>query len=282
MFRNPWTLVIVAMVAAGCNVAKSSDQAEKEALEQRVAELEQRLAETEGETSAEVAQAPAPVAQPAAPPAPIRREPARVVAQPTPAPRVEARPEPEPVVEHAAAPAPVRVAATPAPPLVIEEGTSFDLVLENALSSRTSQAGDKVVARIEHASAPDGALVLPGGSFLEGRVVEARESGRVKGKARLDVAFDRIVVRGQRHAIETTGLSYEADNSHKRDAAIVAGGAAAGAILGKVTGGSAKKGAVLGGAAGGGTVLATKGKEVDVAAGSPASVRVLQQRVITR
>jgi hypothetical protein len=181
-------------------------------------------------------------------------------------------------------PEPVRVAPTPrpAPPIVIESGTSFDLVLENELSSKTSQAGDRVVARIEHAAGPDGTLTLPGGSYLEGRVVEARESGRVKGKARVDVAFDRIVVRGQRYSIETSGLSYEADDSHKRDAAIVAGSAAAGAILGKITGGSAKKGAVVGGAAGGGAVLATKGKEVEVPVGSPASVRVTRERVIGR
>jgi hypothetical protein len=153
-------------------------------------------------------------------------------------------------------------------------------VLETALSSATSVPGDRVVARIVQATDDSGALVLPGGSYLEGRVLDARSSGRVKGKARLEVAFDHIVVRGQRHAIETSGLRIEADDSHKRDAAMVAGGAAAGAILGAVTGGSAKKGAVIGGAAGGGAVLATKGKEVALPAGSPASVRVTQERVI--
>jgi hypothetical protein len=109
-----------------------------------------------------------------------------------------------------------------------------------------------------------------------------RQSGRVNGKARVDVAFDRIVVRGQRYSIETTGLSFAAGDSHKRDAAIVAGSTAAGAILGKITGSSATKGAVLGGVAGGGAVLATKGKEIDLPAGSAASVRVTRERVIER
>ncbi len=277
MSRKRWTLVLLAAVAAGCGMAKTSDQAEKEALERRVAELEQRLAEKA--LPAEAAQAPAP---PAARDT-VRRERPRVVAQPTPAPRVEAAATPEdPVERPARAQGPVTPTPSPAPPLVIAEGTALDLVLENALSSKTSRAGDEVVARIEQATAPDGAVALPGGSYLEGRVVEARESGRVKGKAQVDVAFDRIVVRGQRYSIETTGLSFTADDSHKRDAAIVAGSAAAGALLGKITGGSTKKGAVLGGAAGGGAVLATKGKEIEVPAGSPASVRVIRERVLGR
>ena len=276
MFRKAWTLVMVATFAAGCTVAKSSDQSEKEALECRVAQLEQKLAESQRPLDA-------PEAGRESVPAPVKRELSRPADQPRPTSRTEATLDLEPVVERSAPTSvPVRVAPTPLPvaPLVIAEGTTFDLVLENALSSKTSRPGDRVVARIEQASEPDGTVALPGGSFLEGRVVEARESGRVQGKARVDVAFDRIVVRGQRYSIETTGLSFEADNSHKRDAAIVAGSSAAGAIIGAITGGSAKKGAVIGGAAGGGTVLATRGKEIDLAAGSRASVRVTRERVI--
>jgi hypothetical protein len=45
---------------------------------------------------------------------------------------------------------------------------------------------------------------------------------------------------------------------------------------------SGEQGAALGGAAGGDTVRATKGKEVDLPPGSPASVRVARERVIGR
>lgn len=277
MLRKAGTLAMVAMLAAGCSVAKSSDTAEKEALERRVAELEQKLLAQAPASGG----APAPVAEaaPALPPRPrpVAARPAAAPVEPVAAPAV---PAPLPV---SAPPAPVRPTPLPAPPpLVIAEGTSLDLVLESALSSRTNQAGDRVVARIARAYDGDGNVALPGGSYLEGRVVEVRSSGRVKGKARLDVAFDHIVVRGQRHAIETSGLGFEADESHKRDAAMVAGGAAAGAIIGAITGGNAGKGAVLGGAAGGGAVLATKGKEIDMPAGSAANVRVTQAAVLPR
>jgi hypothetical protein len=275
MPRTPFALFLLAAVTAGCGTAKSSDQAEKEALERRVAELEQRLAERESAVVVAEASAP-PVA-----PAPVRREPVRVAPKRAPEPRVAATPAPEIVAERPS-PQSARVTPTPVPvpPVVIAEGTTLDIVLETPLSSKTSHAGDEVVARIQEATGSDGETALPGGSYLEGRVVSARESGRVKGKAQVDVTFDRIVVRGQRYSIETTVASYTADDSHKRDAAIVAGSAAAGALLGKITGGSAGKGAVLGGAAGGGAVLATKGKEIEVPAGSPASVRVTRQRVL--
>lgn len=59
-----------------------------------------------------------------------------------------------------------------------------------------------------------------------------------------------------------------------RDAKIIGGGAAAGALIGAIAGGGsgAAKGAAIGGAAGGGTVLATKGKEVVFPAGSKLTV----------
>ncbi len=273
MLRKFSSMTMIATLAAGCTVTRSADETEKEALERRVAELEQKLAESTE---------PAPVAtQPEAPPvavAPVRKQPVR-----TPAPRAEAPlPAAVPLVEPtvAATPAPVRPTPPPAPQIVVVSGKTLELTLENALSSKTSAIGDSVVARIESATDGDGAVVLPGGSFLEGRVSDVRESGRVKGKASVNVVFDQIVVRGKRYDIATSGLHFEADDSHKRDAAIVAGSAVAGAILGKVTGGSGKKGAVIGGAAGGGAVLATKGKEIALPSGTRASVRVTQERVL--
>ncbi len=273
MFRKFSSMMMVATLATGCTVAKSADETEKEALERRVAELEQKLAESAQPTRI----APQPEAPPLAV-APVRTRPVEA-----PAPRAEAPvAAPVSVVERAppATPAPVRPTPPPAPPIVVLAGTTLELTLENALSSKTSAIGDRVVARIESATDDDGAVVLPGGSFLEGRVSDVRESGRVKGKASVDVVFDQIVVRGKRYDIATGGPHFEAGDSHKRDAAIVAGSAVAGAILGKVTGGSGKKGAVIGGAAGGGAVLATKGKEIELPAGSRASVRVTQERVL--
>ena len=158
----------------------------------------------------------------------------------------------------------------------IPAGTQLFLVLETPVSSVASHPGDRVEARVERATSEDGRVLLPGGTVLKGHVLDAHPSGRVSGKGRVIVAFDQIVVRGRTQKLDTTEIEAVADDSHERDAAIIGGGTAAGAIIGGITGGGkgAGKGAIIGGAAGAGAVLATKGKEIELPAGSRWTVRV--------
>jgi type IV secretory pathway VirB10-like protein len=160
--------------------------------------------------------------------------------------------------------------------LTLAAGTELQLVLESALSSATSHVGAPVTARVARATAPDGRIVLPGGTVLKGRVYRADAAGRVKGKSRLAVDFDRIVVRGVEHRLDTTAIEVEGPDSHGRDAAIVGGSTVGGAIIGGILGGGsgAKKGAVVGVLGGTGAVLATRGKDVEIPAGSNWTVRV--------
>ena len=64
--------------------------------------------------------------------------------------------------------------------------------------------------------------------------------------------------------------SFEAESTKGRDAAVIGGAAGVGAAIGAIAGGKkgAATGAAVGGGAGTGTVLATKGKEVDLPAES--------------
>ena len=158
----------------------------------------------------------------------------------------------------------------------IPAGTELQLVLESGLSSATSQKGDPVTARVARASGPDGNVLLPGGTVLKGHVFRADQAGRVSGKARLAVDFDRIVIRGEEHRLDTTAIDVEGPDSHGRDAAIIGGSTVGGAIVGAIMGGGngAKKGAVVGAIGGTGAVLATRGREVEIPAGSHWTVRV--------
>jgi hypothetical protein len=158
---------------------------------------------------------------------------------------------------------------------VVPANTQLTLRLEKAVSSRTSSPGDRVTARVERAVSDDGTVVLPGGTVLHGRVTEADSAGRVKGRARVAVSFDRIVVRGRSHPLEATVISATAADSHSRDAKVIGGSAVAGAIIGGLKGGKsgAAKGAVIGAGAGTGAVLVTKGQEVEMPAGSSWVVR---------
>jgi hypothetical protein len=133
-----------------------------------------------------------------------------------------------------------------------------------------------VTARVARATAPDGRIVLPGGTVLKGRVSRADAAGRVSGKSRLAVDFDRIVIRGVEHKLDTTAIDVAGPDSHGRDAAIIGGSTVGGAIVGGILGGGggAKKGAIVGVLGGTGAVLATRGKDVEIPAGSNWTVRV--------
>ena len=75
-------------------------------------------------------------------------------------------------------------------------------------------------------------------------------------------------------------ISAIAPDSQSRDAKVVGGSAVAGAIIGGITGGKsgAAKGAVIGAGAGTGAVLVTKGKEIEMPAGSRWTVRTRNGR----
>jgi len=163
--------------------------------------------------------------------------------------------------------------------LTIPAGTELQLVLESGLSSATSRVGDPVTARVARATSPDGRVLLPGGTILKGRVYRAEAAGRVSGKSRLAVDFDRIVVRGVEHRLDTTAIDVEGPDSHGKDAAIIGGSTVGGAIIGGILGGGkgAKKGAVVGILGGTGAVLATRGKDVEIPAGSNWTVRVKER-----
>jgi hypothetical protein len=165
-----------------------------------------------------------------------------------------------------------------AEPIVVPEGTRLALNLETAASSATSHVGDVVVARLADPVRAGDRLVLPEGSEVRGRVTAAVPSGRVKGRARLAIDFDRVLVKGREIAIAASPVDITAAPDKKRDAAMIAGGAGAGAIVGGIAKGGkgAAIGALLGGAAGGGAVLATKGHEVRLSSGTSLRVRLDQ------
>jgi type IV secretory pathway VirB10-like protein len=306
-----WNLGLV-LALGGLLAACQSTAAKNDAEQQKNQELEKRVADLERKAtpSPEVITSPVePVwetqLQPA-PPAPAPRSAGRASARASAPARREApessRPSrsvpveppvttgsrnepdristnPEPVERPAAssdAPQWRDEQINPAERVSIPAGTQLSLVLETPLSSATSHPGDRVEARVERAMSDDGRVLLPGGTVLKGKVVDAQSSGRVKGRARLVVAFDQIVVRGRTQPLATTEIEATATDSHRRDGAVIGGGAAAGAIIGAITGGGkgAKKGAIIGGVAGSGAVLATKGKEIDLPSGSRWTVRV--------
>jgi hypothetical protein len=180
----------------------------------------------------------------------------------------------------AVAPAQAAPPPEPAPPpapafreVTIPAGTSLSVTLLSTLASNVSKVEDPIKGSIAKAVTISGATALPVGTQMLGSVTEAAESGRVKGKASVAFRFDRLVVAGETIRVQTATVRREAAADTKSDVKKGGLGAGAGAIVGGVLGGG--KGAAIGAVAGGaGTVMATKGKEVEIPSGTAISVLV--------
>jgi hypothetical protein len=170
-----------------------------------------------------------------------------------------------PASKEAAADKP-KVEAPPAPKTVtIPAGTSLSVVLSTALNSGKNKAGDSFTGNLSEPVVVGGKTVLDKGTKVEGTVVAAEGSGRVKGKASMSLALTSATVHGKAVSLSTKTHAAEAESSKGRDAAIIGGTTGVGAAIGAIAGGGkgAAIGAAVGAGGGTGTVLATKGKEVE-------------------
>lgn len=165
--------------------------------------------------------------------------------------------------------------AAPAPVARVREitlpaGTPLALELTSAVSSETAQVETPVSARVRQAVVVNGVTAIPAGATVNGEVIDVDRPGRVQGRARLGLRFTSVVVDGERQSIRTNPVMFEGEASKGEDAAKIGAGAGIGAVVGGILGGGdgAAKGAAIGGAAGTGAVLATRGKDVELAPGA--------------
>ena len=164
--------------------------------------------------------------------------------------------------------------------MTIPAGTALNVSVLSTLASNTSQVEDPVRGALAEPVVVGGRTVLPKGTEISGIVTDAKESGRVKGKASLAFRFDRLQYDGENHRIQTAKVSLTAQQNKKDDVKKGGIGAGLGAVVGGIAGGGT--GAAIGAVAGGtGTVLATKGQEVELAPGTVVSA-LLQSSLTVR
>lgn len=190
------------------------------------------------------APAPAPAPRPAAPATPRNDAPARVDAPARPVERIET--------------------------FTIPAGSEVTVILSDPLNSGKNRPGDEFESSLAAPLSVDSVTLFDRGTKVTGKVSDVEDSGRVKGLANMRLTLMSFTHNGKTIPITTKSYFVEAEATKGRDAAVVGGGAGIGAAIGAIAGGKkgAAKGAAIGGAAGGGTVLATKGKEVDFPAES--------------
>src|SRR6266700_3446109 len=156
--------------------------------------------------------------------------------QPEKAPPAEARKASAPkMASSASAPAKAPRASIPTT-IKVPEGTELSVLLIDSISTKKNKAGDQFLASLAEPIAVDGKTVVDKGTKVQGRVVDAEGSGRVKGLASIHLVLNGIVDGTKVVPIVTKPLDAEAEPTKGRDAAMVGGGAGVGAAIGALAG----------------------------------------------
>lgn len=171
------------------------------------------------------------------------------------------------------APASGGSSAPPAAPaaVVVPAGTEITVTVDQKLSSKTSQTGEAFMASVAQPVTVDGRTAIPKGSSVSGKVLRAKEKGKIKGEGELAITLTSVTIRGRNYALATGSLDSTVKGKGKRTAVTTGGGAAGGALIGGLAGGG--KGAGIGalvGAAGGLIGGAFTGnKQIEIAPETP-------------
>jgi type IV secretion system protein VirB10 len=178
---------------------------------------------------------------------------------------------------------------------VIPSGTKVALALKQAISTKTAKEGDAVYAQSTFPVVIDDRIVIPAGTYVQGKISHIQRGGHIKGRAELLIHFTSLIypsgytvmlpgalenVPGAEHATTkgSEGKVQEDSDSGKK-LETVAKTAGTGAAIGGLGTGS-WKGAGIGGGIGAGVGAAigmlSRGADVRLEPGT--SVEMVIQR----
>jgi type IV secretion system protein VirB10 len=180
--------------------------------------------------------------------------------------------------------------------LTIPAGTKVPLSLKHAISTRQSREDDAVYAETTFPVVANDRVLIPAGTYVQGRISHIQRAGRIKGRAEVLIHFTSMIYPSgytvmlpgavqNAPGVDKTGIkddegTIRADSQKAEKIGQVAGSGATGAIIGAAADGG--KGALIGGGIGGavGTAIAllTRGNEVKMDAGTTLEM-VIQREV---
>ena len=164
--------------------------------------------------------------------------------------------------------------------VTIPAGTKIPLSLKQAISTRSAREGDPVYAETAFPFVMNDRVMIPAGTYVQGKIMRAQRGGHVKGRAELLVHFTSMIypsgytvmlggnIDNAPGADKTSMKDREGtmreDSDAGRKAKEAARGATTGAVIGAVTDGG--KGAGIGAGAGGvaGLAIATLSRGADI------------------
>ena len=186
--------------------------------------------------------------------------------------------------------------------LLIPSGTKVPVVLQHAISTKSAREGDPVYAHTSFPLVANERILIPAGTYVQGRIMEVRRAGHVKGRAEVLMHFTTLIypngytvmLPGSIDSIpgtENTKMkgaegSVQQDSQKGKDAEKIAtdagkgaeGGALIGALASRSAGGTLA-GAGAGAALGAAIALFGRGNDVRLEAGT--TVEMVIQRELS-
>jgi type IV secretion system protein VirB10 len=204
-----------------------------------------------------------------------------------------------PKPDSAASPSPAAAAADPNV-VTIPAGTKIPLSLKQAISTKNAREGDAVYAETAFPFVVDNRVIVPAGSYIQGKISHVERGGRLKGRAEILMHFTSMIYPSgytvmlpgsventpgadNKSVKDSEGtIQQDKDTGKKIEEAAKGGvyGGSGGALAGGLSGGlnGARIGAGVGAAAGIGWALLKRGSDVKLDVGT--SIEMEIQRAI--
>jgi type IV secretion system protein VirB10 len=188
-------------------------------------------------------------------------------------------------------------AAPVKPTLTIPVGTQIPLTLKQAISTKTAKDGDPVYAEVAFPYVIDERIVIPAGTYIQGKIEHAHRGGHIKGRAEVLIHFTSMIYPNgytvmlggsventpgaEKTSMKDSEGTIQQDSDAGKKAKEAAGGATTGAVIGAITNGAkgAGIGAGIGGAAGVAVGMLSRGADVRLEPGT--SIEMEIQREVT-
>jgi len=135
-------------------------------------------------------------------------------------------------------------------PVTLPDATPIHVTLNQTLASDDNRSGDRFEATVSEPIVVAEKTVIPKGAPVEGLVIDAHHSGRLMGRAHLQLALESVTVGGRSYDIDTASRTRIGGKHRNRNLALIGGGAGGGALIGAIAAGG--RGVLIGGPIGAG------------------------------
>src|SRR5438874_7491869 len=181
-------------------------------------------------------------------------------------------------------------------PLIVPAGTKVPISLKHAINTKSAREGDSVYAETTFPVVQDNHVLIPAGTYVQGKISNVKRAGRVKGRAEILIHFTTLIypsgytvllpgsVENVPGADKTSVKDQEGtirqDSQTGEKVGTVATSAGTGAVVGGLSRGGkgAAIGAGIGGAAGAAIAMLSRGNDVKLDAGT--TIEMVIQRAV--